>query len=263
MPDDPATPIRTTRDGHVLWIGLGRPDKLNAFNLAMLAGLAEAYTDYENDPDLRCAVLYAEGKGFTGGLQLDEVGPAVADGAPLFPDEHVDPLAISGRPRTKPVLVAVHGWCLTIGIELILASDITLAAEDARFGQIEVKRGIMPFGGATLRFPRIAGWGDAMRWMLTGDHFDAAEARRMGLVQAVVPTAELQDQAGELAHRIAAQAPMAVQATLAASREAVELGPAAAREHLLEQAVRLMATDDAEEGMRAFLERRPAAFKGR
>ena len=87
----------------------------------------------------------------------------------------------SERKRTKPLVVAVNGKCLTVGIELILAADICIAAEDATFAQIEIKRGIFPFGGATLRFPERAGWGNAMRWLLTGDEFDAKEAFRIGL----------------------------------------------------------------------------------
>jgi enoyl-CoA hydratase len=163
---------------HVLLIGLDRADKRNAFDRAMLIQLAEALTRYEDDPALRCAVLHAHGDHFTAGLDLGEVGPAVASGELLFPEGLVDPVNCTGACATKPLVTAVQGWCLTIGIELLLASDIRVAASDTKFGQIEIKRGIFPFGGATLRLPQIAGWGDAMRWLLTGDMFDAAEALR-------------------------------------------------------------------------------------
>lgn len=246
---------------HVLEIGLNRPDKLNAFNIAMCQDLAAAFTWYETQPELRCALLYAHGeRGFTAGLELNEVGPAVASGQELFPADGVDPVGI-GRLRTKPLVTAVHGWCLTIGIELLLASDIRVCGEDTRFGQIEVCRGIMPFGGATLRFPQIAGWGNAMRYLLTGDKFDAQEALRIGLVQEVAADPVAAGRA--LADKVAAQAPLAVQATLRNARTAVEEGIPAALSTLMTDARALMTTEDAAEGVASFVERREARFTGK
>lgn len=255
------------RAGGVWRIGLGRPEKRNAFDLAMLRGLAEAYTAFDDDPDARCAVLHGLGDHFTAGLDLGEVGPAVASGAPLFPTSdtgstpRVDPLGLGPRRRTKPVVVAVRGWCLTIGIELALAADIVIAAPDAKFGQIEVNRGIFPFGGATLRMHARVGWGDAMRWLLTGDTFDAAEAHRIGLVQQLAddPLAV----ATAIADTIAKRAPLGVQATLRSARTAVEQGPEVAADALLGEARALMASEDAAEGLRSFLERRDGVFRGR
>ena len=184
MSQTTSTPrVRFDVDGDVAQIVLARPEKRNAFDLQMLRELAEAFTRYEETRALRCAVLCAEGEHFTAGLDLAEVGPAIAGDAALFPDGLVDPLGLHGRVRMKPVVMAVQGWCLTIGIELLLAADIRVAARGTRFGQIEINRGIFPFGGATIRLPLAAGWGDAMRWLLTGDIFDAEEARRIGLVQ--------------------------------------------------------------------------------
>jgi enoyl-CoA hydratase/carnithine racemase len=164
---------------------------------------------------------------------------------------------------TKPVVIAVHGICLTLGIELMLASDIAVAAESTTFGQIEVARGILPFGGATIRFPRAVGWGNAMRWILTGDTFDAAEAHRIGLVQEVVPDGTQYARGLEIAQRVAAQAPLAVQAALANARAAVREGDAAAEAQLQPQLVRLAASEDARIGMEAFVTRQPATFVGR
>src|SRR5690606_30728582 len=147
----------------------------------------------------------------------------------------------------------VHGTCLTLGIELALASDVVVAAASTRFGQIEVGRGILPFGGATLRFPRAVGWGNAMRWILTGDMFDAAEAHRIGLVQEVVADGEQLERALAIATRIAAQAPLAVQATLANARLAVREGDAIAEAALQPNLARLAASEDAAIGMRAFM----------
>ena len=247
---------------HVMLVTLTRAEKMNAFDLAMLRELAEAYTRYDDDDDLRCMVLAAEGPNFTAGLDLAEVGPAVANGEPLFPSSMVDPLGLGPRRRRKPVVAAVSGWCLTIGIELLLASDIRLAAEDTRFGQIEINRGIFPFGGATLRFPQVAGWGNAMRWLLTGDQFDAAEALRIGLVQEVTTSALVISRAIELARTIAARAPLGIQATLASSWDAVQGSFEASNERLQPQIESLMATKDAAEGVRSFVERREASFKG-
>ncbi len=255
--------ILTERDGHVLHIVLDRADKMNAFDLQMLRELGNAFTAYEAEPELRCAVLYANGDNFTAGLDLAEVGPAVRRGEALFPRDGVDPLSLHDPKRTKPLVMAVRGWCLTLGIELLLAADIRLAAEGTRFGQIEINRGIFPFGGATIRLPEVAGWGNAMRWLLTGNRFDAAEALRIGLVQEVVQADQLRDRAVEIAQTVAKRAPLGVYATIRSARTAELQGTQAAIDELLVIARELMDTEDAEEGVRSFVERREGNFKGR
>ncbi len=170
---------------HVLRVGIQRPAKRNAFNLQVLRELSEAYTRLEDDPELRCLLLFAHGEHFSAGLDLAEVGPHVAAGGGLYGEGGVDPFGLFGRRRRKPVVAAMQGYCYTVSVELALASEVVVAARDARFTQFEVRRGIMPFGGATLRFARVAGYQNAMRYVLTGDFFDAAEAQRMGLVQEV------------------------------------------------------------------------------
>jgi enoyl-CoA hydratase/carnithine racemase len=255
--------LTVDREGHVMRIGLNRASKRNAFDVQMLRELSIAMTEYEDNTELWCAVLYAHGEHFTAGLDLGEVGPSVAGGAPLFPEGHVDPLSLHGRVRTKPLVIAVQGWCLTIGIELMLASDICLAASDTRLGQIEIKRGIFPFGGATIRWPQVSGWGNAMRYLLTGDIFDAVEAHRIGLVQQVLSPETLHEQAFALADTIASQAPLGVQATLRSAQQ-VRLGQVPeAIDALIPQARTLMASEDAKEGLHSFLERRDAVFTGK
>ena len=247
----------------VLLMGLNRPDKRNAFNLEMLDQLSLAYGELEADPELRAGVLFAHGQHFTSGLDLAEVGAALVEGREL-PDGGHDPWRNDGKPWTKPVIAAVHGWVMTLGIELLLAADIRIAAEGSRFAQIEVLRGIYPFGGVTTRLPREAGWGNAMRWLLTGDEYDAQEALRLGLAQEVVPAGQQLTRALEIAERIATRAaPLGVRATLLAAQRAIDEGDRAAASRLREDLVALLQTEDGAEGVRSFLERRPANFTGR
>ncbi|KQQ04015.1 MULTISPECIES: crotonase/enoyl-CoA hydratase family protein [unclassified Rathayibacter] len=256
--------VRTERRGHVLEIVLDRPGKRNAADIAMLSALAAAYGDLDRDPELRVGVVLASGEHFTAGLDLADIGPRIgAGGLDFVLEGGLDPWGLRTRPVSKPVVIGVHGICLTLGIELALASDVVVAAESTRFGQIEVSRGILPFGGASLRFPRAAGWGDAMRWILTGDTFDAVEAHRIGLVQEVVPDGTVAEAAHALAARIAAQAPLAVQAALANARLAVSSGDTAASAALPAELARLASSDDARIGMEAFLARETAEFTGR
>jgi enoyl-CoA hydratase/carnithine racemase len=253
--------ITTERRGHVLLMGLDRVAKRNAFDLKMFGELGLAYAELDRDDELRCGVLFAHGDHFTGGIDLAEWAPAMARGDSRLPDGTLDPLGISGPRLTKPVVIAVQGICLTIGIELMLAADIRIAASSARFAQIEVKRGIYPAGGATIRFPREVGWGNAMRYLLTGDEFDAAEAYRMGLVQEVVAVGRQRERAVEIAERVAEQAPLGIRATLASARVAID-DEAEAAQRLRPDLAPLLASDDAREGLQSIRERRQARFTG-
>jgi len=255
--------VTTEARGHVFVIEIDRSAKMNAFDVAMLRGLADAYSEYEKNDDHRCAVVHARGDHFTAGLDLVSVAPLFQKDQSLVAADDVDPWGVYGRARTKPVIVAVQGRCLTLGIELILASDICVAADNTRFAQIEIKRGIFPFGGATFRMPQAFGWGNAMRYLLTGDEFDAAEAHRLGLVQEVVPVGRQLDRALALAETVAAQAPLAVRATLRSARTAVTEGQDAAARALLGTLRELLASDDAREGFMSFVERRAARFTGK
>lgn len=259
---DDAPRVRTERRGHVLIITLDRVKKRNAADLRMLHELALAYGELDRDPELRVGLVNAAGDHFTAGLDLADIAPRLAAGElNTIPDGGVDPWGLQTAPCRKPVIVAVQGSCFTLGIELALASEVTVAAESTRFSQAEVARGIMPFGGATLRFPRL-GWGNAMQWVLTGAPFDAAEALRIGLVQSVVPDAQLAERSMALADAIAAAAPLAVQTTLANARQAL-VDPAAAVRALPAQAAVLAATRDARHAAEAYLTRQPIAFEGR
>ncbi len=258
-----AARIITERRGHVFLIKLNRSDKRNAVDRAMFNQLAVAYSELDRDPELRCGVLHADGDHFTGGLDLtDWVGVIEDEG--LVPTEGgLDPLGITTEPVSKPVVIAVQGRCLTIGIEMMLASDVRVAAGDTRFAQIEVNRGIFPTGGATWRFFRDAGWGNAMRYILTGDEFGADDALRMGLVQEVVEPGRQLARSLEIAETIAARAPLAVKATLASARLAEREGFGAVVPTLVPLQAELIKTDDAREGLQSFIERRTATFSGR
>jgi enoyl-CoA hydratase len=255
--------ITTERHEHVFAIGIDRPRKLNGFSPKMLVELAESFTAFERDKAAWVGVLYAQGANFTAGLELDKVAPLMKERGTVFPVGSVDPLSLRPPIRSKPLVYAVQGICFTLGIELMLAADIVVASDDCRFAQIEVKRGIMPAGGATFRMVERAGWGNAQRYLLTGEEFGAAEALRLGFVQEVVPAGTERARALELARLIAEQAPLAVRASLASSRLAVDHGPHAAIREFNAQQARLMATEDAAEGVRSFVERRQARFSGR
>jgi enoyl-CoA hydratase len=254
--------VSLERRGHLLVIGLDRVAKRNAFDLEMWDGLCRAYGELERDAELRVGVLHAHGDHFTGGLDLPRWQPVFASGGFVIPDGALDPLGLRSR-VSKPLVCAVQGICLTLGIELMLACDVRIAARSARFAQIEIKRGIFPAGGATLRFPREVGWANAMRWLLTGDEFDAAEAHRIGLVQELTEHGDQLARAIAIAEVIAAQAPLGVYATLASSRHALPYTEAAAAARLSPDLAPLLETEDMQEGLRAFIERRPGKFRGR
>jgi len=252
--------IKTEIIDHVLLIELNRNEKMNAFTFKMLQELAEAYTMLEDNKSLRCGFLHSKGKHFTAGLDLADVAKQIAKGDTLFGTNAVDPVQLMGRKRTKPVVIAVNGYALTIAIELVLANDICIAGKGTTFGQIEIKRGIFPFGGATIRFAQRCGWGNAMRYLLTGDIFNETEALRIGLIQ------EISDNPFEtgltIAKTIAKQAPLGVQATIVNATKTFEEGFEAAKTDLMPILHNLMQSKDAQEGIQSFVERREAKFMG-
>ncbi|OLF37401.1 crotonase/enoyl-CoA hydratase family protein [Psychrobacter sp. Cmf 22.2] len=250
-------------DDTICLIGLNRADKRNAFDSHMIKQLSQALTHYENDDNLRCALIFAYGEHFTAGLDLMELQDKWDKGAFEFNDDEIDPWGIGGKLRSKPVVVAVQGTCFTAGIELMLNSDVVIASDNCNFAQMEVQRGIMPFGGATVRFVAAAGWQKAMPYLLTGKNFDAQTADRLNLVSEVVTNGEEYQRAFTIAQEICKAAPLGVQGLLSSAQDASRSGAAAALANIHSYLPDLFHSEDAREGAMAMVERRDAEFKGR
>lgn len=250
--------------GNVLLMGLNRPKKINAFTLDMFYDLAEAFGELDSNSDLRCGLLYAVGNHFSSGLDLPEWGDVFRNNNRVMAPNMVDPYGLVEESRCKkPMVMACQGICYTFGIELLLACDVRVAASDLRLGQLEVKRGIFPIGGATVRMFREIGWGNAMRYLLTGDEMSGAEAYRLGLIQELVEPGQQFDRALAIAEKIAKASPLGVQAALASARKARDYGDRAAAATLREDIRPLMESEDSKEGLRAFKERREPIFQGK
>jgi enoyl-CoA hydratase/carnithine racemase len=255
--------ILVSIENNICHIQLNRADKLNAADRQLLSEFSSAFTDADATPDVRVVVVSAVGPHFTAGLDIGDVlGPAQGDGLNLIPEGKIDPWAMATPRTSKPVIVAANGTCFTLGVELILATDIAICDDTTVFGQLEVTRGIIPFGGATSRFPARCGWGSAMKYMLTGDTFGSEEALRIGLVQEVVPTGTQVERALELAAQIAAQAPLAISALIANAT----LGSThreMAHQQLPGELARLLQTEDFAAGVAAFSTRTQPTFQGK
>ena len=243
-------------------ITLNRPEQLNALSVTMRQELSDAFDRCAEDADVRAVLLLGAGRAFCAGIDL-------ADGS--FEEGPIE--SVEARTRGdfrakltglgKPSLAAVQGFCLGGGCELALCCDVRVAAEDAQFGQPEINLGSTPAGGATQRLPRLIGAGRALEWLLTGDRMPAAEAYRVGLANRLVPAAELDAAATELAKKLASKAPLAAKYM----RESVYRG----LDLPIEDGLRLefhlggllRTTEDRVEGLNAFREKRPPEFKGR
>ena len=183
VPASASATITVERRGEIVLIGLNRPFIQNRLDPPSRVRLAETLYQYEHDPTLRAAVLFGHGDNFSRGIDVDASQAAIIAGRrTLNVPNVIDPLGKTLPHRTKPIVVAVHGDTWNLGHELYLAGDIRIAAADTRFGQDENTHGRFPGGGATIRFVAEAGWGNAMRYMLTGDHWIVEESLRMGVI---------------------------------------------------------------------------------
>jgi enoyl-CoA hydratase len=261
MSTDQIAQVRREEHGRILKIIIDNPKKMNAMIPEMMEQLSEALTHLDRTAELWAGVLCAEGDHFTAGLDMPKFFGPTATVKPL-PEGNIDPFGISNHCR-KPIVTAVQGRVYTIGIELMLAGDIVVAADSSRFCQMESKRGIAPLGGAHFRYLTRAGWGDAMYHLFLCDEFGADRAYKIGLVQEVVPAGQQIERAMALAEIITKNAPLGIQVTKEAARKFIETGEQAAIDVLPQIRDRVLQTADAREGIQSFIERRAAVFTGR
>ena len=256
--------VTTEIKDHILFVGLNRPEKYNGYTPTMANQLVDALTLLDENDELRVGVLFGHGDNFTAGLDLPKWTQRMSENnrSHTNASDRVDPMAL-GRACKKPIITAVQGITYTFGIELALAGDIIIAADNCRFSQLEPARGIHATGGATIRFVERGGWGNAMYHLLTCDEFDAHEAHRIGLVQEVVCAGTELERATEIAEKISKMAPLAIQETKASSRRWINEGFKATVDAFGPIQAHLMSTEDAKEGVASFEERRSAVFKGR
>lgn len=251
--------VETERHGQVLVVRMNRPERLNALNHEMRTELARTWTEFRHDPELEVAILTGAGRAFCAGEDMKE---SLKDGAPGGRRPAMADPFMDGT-LEKPVIAAVNGFALGGGCELAMACHIRIAAEAAKFGQPEVKLGIVPGYGGTQRLPRLVGKGRALQLLLTGEMIDAAEAYRIGLVNRVVPTGEVVEAARAMLTQMLANGPLALALCIEAVDRGLDMGLDDGLAFEANSFGLLAATADMREGMTAFLEKRKADFKGR
>ena len=256
-------------DGPILTVTINRPEKKNAANAEVLCRLYDAWVRLDEDDSLRVAILTGKGDTFCAGMDLAEIGrlrQGVVDNEWLqrFKDQ---PEVILGgwlktyRP-TKPVILAAEGYARAGGTEILQGTDIRVAGESAVFGVTEVQRGLFPMAGSAVRLRRQVGYAIAAEMLLTGEDLPAQRAYELGLVNYVVPDGQAVAKAREIAERIAKNGPLAVQGILATLRETDALPEEEAFKIEMQHGGKVMASKDAAEGPRAFLEKREPVFTG-
>ena len=265
MPLSASATVTVERRGDIALIGLNRPFIQNRLDPPTRVRLAEAFYQYDHDPSLRAVVLFGHGEQFSRGIDVDAAQAAIASGQRAQnTTETLDPLGNSQPHRTKPLVVVAHGDTWNLGHELYLAGDVRIAAANTRFGQDENTHGRFPGGGATVRFVREAGWGNAMRYMLTGDHWSAEESYRMRITQEIAPTPGAALEAGiAMARKIAGCGPLSIRTTLVSARQVIDPVEADALSKLDAEYSALYRTQDFIEGRRAEAEGRPPRYEGR
>lgn len=264
VPLGPDVRLTIERRGQVALFGLNRPNAQNRVDPETFQALARAYHDYDHDPSLRAAILFGHGESFSRGIDVEAYRAIAGRGTPLQGMTRVvNPLGYGQARLTKPLIAAVHGDTWNMAHELFLAADIRVAAASTNFGQDENTHGRFPGGGSTVRFVREAGWGNAMRYMLTGDHWTAQDAHRMGVLQEIADTPQAAlDRALAIANKAAACAPLGIQATLASAHLAIDAAEEVAFSKLGAQYASLYRTQDFVEGLTAPAQGRAPVFHG-
>jgi enoyl-CoA hydratase len=258
--------IDYTREDHIATITINRPETRNALDMAHFQSLAQAWERFRDDDAARVAVVTGVDDVFFTGADLKKFVPELTGERPR-PQGWVQDDAIHAVlhqwPIYKPVIAAVNGLCIGGGMVLLSSTDLRVASAGARFAIMEPKRGLFAGGGTTVRYPRQMPWAHAMELLLTADMVDAERAMTMGLLNAVVPRDQLLAAAYDYAHRIAANAPLAVAATKQAALEGLALDLQAAYENENRLNDLVFASEDAKEGPLAFAEKRPPVWQGR
>ena len=258
------------KDGHVLIVTLNRPEKRNAVNSEVMCRLYDARRRLDDDDELRCAILTGTGNTFCAGMDLSEI-PKLRSGVPEkeFMERVLkEPEVIYGawlktyRPG-KPVILAVEGFARAGGTEILQGTDIRVAGESALFGVTEVQRGLFPMAGSTVRLRRQIPYAVAAEMLITGEDLPARRAYDLGLINRVVPDGEALAEARKIAQRIAENGPLAVKGIVATLRATETLPEEEAFAIEQQHGMKAMASEDAVEGPRAFLEKRKPVFKGR
>ena len=245
---------------HVGLIRLNRPQVLNALNQATLLELATAFEAFSNDQAVRCVVLTGSDRAFAAGADISEMsGKGISE---MLTDTRLNSWRRL-REFPKPIIAAVSGFCLGGGLELAMVCDIVIASESARFGQPEINLGIIPGAGGTQRLTRAVGKSLAMEMVLNARNLTALEALEVGLVSRVVPVETHLTQALQLATQIAARAPLALRLGKDSVNRAFDGSLDTGLEFERKNFVALFGTEDQKEGMTAFLEKRPAQWKGK
>jgi enoyl-CoA hydratase len=243
-------------------ITINRPKAYNAINFEMLRELNQLFSDIEKDGEVKVIIIAGSEKYFAAGADLTEVSNIAS---PVEAYEFIRLLDVLHRMERmdKPIIAAISGFALGGGCELSMCCDIRIAAENATFGQPEIKIGLIPGAGGTQRLPRLIGMSKAKELLYTGDSIDANEAYRLGLVSKVVPVEALMDEARALAAKIARQPGVALRATKRAVNEGIDLDMKAAIAYEARCFEILFSTEDQKEGTRAFVEKRKPVFKDR
>jgi enoyl-CoA hydratase len=258
--------LTVERDGHTVIVTMNRPEAKNALSPAMLVGLADAWVEIDEDPDVRCAILTGAGGDFCTGMDLKAFAAGggsderFADRMKADPDLHWKAL-LRHYHLKKPLIAAVEGYAVAGGTEILQATHIRVAGESATFGVFEAKRGLFPQGGSTVRLRRQIPYTVAMDLLLTARAVSAAEAKEVGLIGHVVPDGQALDKAREIASVIAANGPLAVEAILRSVRATDGLPEDEALKVELEIGWPIFSTEDAKEGTKAFAEKRPPVFQ--
>jgi enoyl-CoA hydratase len=252
--------VLTERDGPIAVVLLNRPQQLNALSGALMDELVDALQELDRDDDIRCIVLGGSQRAFAAGADITEL----AEGTPisLYQNRRIDRWDAIRGIRT-PLVAAVSGYCLGGGCELAMACDLIVASESARFGQPEIQLGVMPGAGGTQRLTHAVGKALAMDMILTGRMLTADEALRAGLVARVVAREAWLDEAKRAALEIAAKGPVSVRLATEAIDTAFEAPLSAGIEFERRAFYLARASEDADEGLKAFVEKRKPDFKGR